>query len=1325
MSKTYFKNIHNPLAELQTLTSLSSPIHQQDNIFDVSSNADDVFERKDLESAGSGQQQQTAAASTLIGEESTTSAQTAHSQQQQGNGGGDNSSQPSTTAAASTNVELIETEFLINQMVEDLNQNDFKKLKDKMTEYDDVDGMKPVDFIALWNSLIEKRHPEKLHDDIYQQRIVDMFRQIDFDQDGRLTFDEFSGNLVACQRQSATQFATYDETPVVVSNPHIIPDKLIYAPHYNKIISCGKPEHSALWSVRDGSLYKMLDGHHASLHSALYIEQRELLMTCSADRTMIAFDSRTLKKKRQIPTKIAQLCMVYDQNTKKLYTGGTDSNIHIWNLDDFSENRTTFKSQNAHTDFVMDLCMLEDLNLLISCSLDKTIKLWDTRSLKCKHTKVGHLKGVTGLTYSKKYKLLVSFGCEKYAYMWNTLSTSCVFRFEGHSRPLIGAHIVEDTPELITVDTSGIVIIWNIRTYRAMQKLRPPNVDFARFRTFCYDTHTKQIITSGEHEMNYWKSIQAETKMGGITHAVVQIRYNRVFKQLLTGVKRFLTVWKSHNGDLHKQYPVSDSNITDFIILGQWRTAAVATVDGEIKMVSLMDGTVNRSVSLKDEIRGLFLVENELNDEDKGHLLIPTLKGDLYRVDLMKEQIVSVHKSALKNCTISGSVYSEKYKLLATISGDVIEVWKPFNPDHEHRQVETGDDTSACLFVDLWDCFVTIDMSGNLKIFSVPSFRHLLTVRFELPIPYIKNNNQSTHDMQNPTPLSLINAHEKQGCLIVSSAYHVSVLNVQWLAVQCQAEIDKKSITSKGQTTMYRDCIIALTNSSRLEDTDKVNHAFDTKSMRLCNVQFFSTSENCEKIKNLLDTVQVLKTSKFISHHYDIFEPEGEAKSARSGHSEDDIHRWGCVLTEHSTVTLEKYLKHQDLRIDETRWLTVCIVNAIKEVHDCGFVINNLCAKNIVRVDRTWKLINLHHCVKEGKSFLASDLATCLYSPEYAAQIQEGASSIVATRTHDIWSFATLLLRLTTKHIFVDETMIKATIFDKLVEGPQKTPVFSITFEDVIDVTPRNILRHVFLRNPSSRWTIFQIIKHMETSGALSQESPPVQERLMTDTGDDSDTDDDEDNDDEAIHFPQLWDNQAYNPFMVFHHNPRVLMSNITICTASEGKITATCIADDPPLIITSYFNKVYQQGWVYLYDFMGTLLGTIPHEQEELTWEWPDVHTASKIYYEFEIPDTDDLGVTPLGGNDSMDGETPVNSASRIDPDTPGAIQKKRNPRRAVWQEDSDSEDDDALKEILGTHQEKEAETKHSNERDDLVRSKLNIKPKIKVTFRGRRKQA
>ena len=73
----------------------------------------------------------------------------------------------------------------------------------------------------------------------------------------------------------------------------------------------------------------------------------------------------------------------------------------------------------GHTDMVMNLCDMRQLEAVSSCSMDTNICVWDLHTGARRQKMEGHQKGVLSLTYNDDFKLLLSAGFEHDALVWS------------------------------------------------------------------------------------------------------------------------------------------------------------------------------------------------------------------------------------------------------------------------------------------------------------------------------------------------------------------------------------------------------------------------------------------------------------------------------------------------------------------------------------------------------------------------------------------------------------------------------------------------------------------------------------------------------------------------------------------------------------------------------------------------------------------------------------------------------------------------------------------------------------------------------------------
>jgi len=95
--------------------------------------------------------------------------------------------------------------------------------------------------------------------------------------------------------------------------------------------------------------------------------------------------------------------------------------------------------------------------IIISGSLDNTIKLWDMITGKCIRTLFGHVEGVWSLAYDTLR--IVSGSHDKTVRVWDLGSGKCMYALEGHNGPVTSVAL-SDT-KIISTSDDGDIRIWD------------------------------------------------------------------------------------------------------------------------------------------------------------------------------------------------------------------------------------------------------------------------------------------------------------------------------------------------------------------------------------------------------------------------------------------------------------------------------------------------------------------------------------------------------------------------------------------------------------------------------------------------------------------------------------------------------------------------------------------------------------------------------------------------------------------------------------------------------------------------------------------------
>jgi WD40 repeat protein len=110
-------------------------------------------------------------------------------------------------------------------------------------------------------------------------------------------------------------------------------------------------------------------------------------------------------------------------------SAGEDSIIKIWNID--NNSYVCHKSLNGHSAVVLVLLYIQDYDLLLSGSMDKTIKVWNINDSQCIQTIEAHEDGVFSLLYLPN-GYFASSSWSGTIKVWRLLDYQCVNVFNGH-----------------------------------------------------------------------------------------------------------------------------------------------------------------------------------------------------------------------------------------------------------------------------------------------------------------------------------------------------------------------------------------------------------------------------------------------------------------------------------------------------------------------------------------------------------------------------------------------------------------------------------------------------------------------------------------------------------------------------------------------------------------------------------------------------------------------------------------------------------------------------------------------------------------------------
>ncbi|MCX6361159.1 MAG: WD40 repeat domain-containing protein [Armatimonadetes bacterium] len=171
------------------------------------------------------------------------------------------------------------------------------------------------------------------------------------------------------------------------------------------------------------------------------------------------------------------LALAFTPDGKRLFTGGEDRMVKVWNVDDGSLD----EAFEAHDKAVLCLAVSPDGRLLATGGADCTVRIWDALTCKLRTRIAAHTEPVKALAWSPDGSLVASGGADRLIEIWK--QDGCqVGVVVGHDGPITGLAFTKDGLALLSSAQDSFLKVWRVSDLGLVARLK------ARDRTVALTT---------------------------------------------------------------------------------------------------------------------------------------------------------------------------------------------------------------------------------------------------------------------------------------------------------------------------------------------------------------------------------------------------------------------------------------------------------------------------------------------------------------------------------------------------------------------------------------------------------------------------------------------------------------------------------------------------------------------------------------------------------------------------------------------------------------------------------------------------------------------
>lgn len=413
------------------------------------------------------------------------------------------------------------------EVLKNLSEHELTSLRDRFMRAEDH-----ALTLDEFEEVLAEACANKPYIDVSKLGLPELFSDIDINGDSTVSWDEFTMFLIDGANNEAPLFSVDEDEGALKQYSHLhtiraedgeIPYSIVesrYLPKLDKVLkvmrrdkSCRvklcypNPTLTTYLEVPRTSDVSVLAAEHIPITNEVH---RSGTVAVSYSDSVIRFFETKRSTMPGVQTGLemplvketrlleSQTAMAWSARYNRLVSGSRSGVVSVLDVD----QPTVFSKEKLHGLLISDLKLSDTQMFTASLDPNFSVKCVDLQRSVVKYSLNGHSQGATLVDLDENHNHLFTAGFELHALVYSmTLPRLKPYMLVDHHRPhrgrIVGLQAIKTSPQVVTADSTGLVKVWDLRTYTCVQSIQSNKDDETISTAPAQNTNSLQTILSG------------------------------------------------------------------------------------------------------------------------------------------------------------------------------------------------------------------------------------------------------------------------------------------------------------------------------------------------------------------------------------------------------------------------------------------------------------------------------------------------------------------------------------------------------------------------------------------------------------------------------------------------------------------------------------------------------------------------------------------------------------------------------------------------------------------------------------------------------------